>query len=64
MRLSRRPKNGSRCVYETVDRCPTCKAANRETNWGGMTEKAAAAEMKKHVPETAETKAQRGFDFE
>lgn len=65
-RLARKiPGTQTRCIHETVDRCPTCRAANRETNWGGMSAQAALAETKKHYPDTIGRKSetQRGFDF-
>ncbi len=37
LRMARR-ENGSRCRQDTVDLCPRCNAAGRETNPGGMSE--------------------------
>jgi protein-arginine kinase activator protein McsA len=53
--LSRRDQEtNSRCSVETVDRCPACLAANRETNWGGMSSEKAIElvehERSKHRP--------------
>lgn len=40
--LSRRdPKTGHRCGHDTVDLCPRCREAGRDTNWGGMSKEEA-----------------------